>query len=260
MLKRWQNAIAAAVCLCVAIYLYSLGMKTTQSESNERFSFRIVANKVSFLRECRENFSDEPCEDYTFLTVSGKNYYWQKQVEMPILRQRLPLPIWNRVLFAASTPESSRCTMDLVGALDRWLEVNLAKAVLSHIEILPEEVSPCLRLVDHGSGKLISHQFWIFQRGRTAATLTCDVIGSFPNPGCMLTAYVAKGEYTIKLGHMPARMGRSLLEQSPQLIEMLRRNLPENAPDSVKRVKLEEVGELSPNAEKVLSELENGLK
>jgi hypothetical protein len=168
--------------------------------------------------------------------------------------------MWNGISLALESSETSRCTADKITILAHWVNLIEARDEATYIDVLPKEVSACLRLVDHHSRKLISHQFWIFQRGSVAATLTCDTIDAFPNPGCMLTAFVARGAYTIKLGHMPARMARELLMEAPQIVKILHEFLPQDAPEEVKLFNLAGNNEVSSRAEKILLELERKLK
>jgi hypothetical protein len=259
------SRILSTAKLCFNIFL-SLGFASflwadeQTSKKDENFSFRVVANKVTFLEDCKENYSGERCSEYTFLTVSGKFFPAKWAIRSSPLFEKLPLPIWNRISSALVSSETSRCTDDKITILTQWINLIEAREEVTYIDVLPKEVSACLRLVDHHSRKLISHQFWIFQRRSVVATLTCSIIDAFPNPGCLLTAYAARGKYKIKLGHMPARMARELLMEAPQIIKILQASLPQNTPEEVKLFKLEGNGEVSSRTEKILLALESELK
>lgn len=176
-------------------------------------SLRDILPERDIIPFCKKNFSDDPCDGYTHLTLTGPRF----RLPNGPLRQwdKMPAGDLGKINYhVISNPE--RCTAIELSRIENWLDELLAQSTVEPPFITPyiEDYYKC----QFNNGTMQSpsadkSMFLIVGADRFHGNVRCYRAGYAPNPVCRVNLYDRTGTFRQSHGPITARNIRSFIRE-----------------------------------------------
>lgn len=198
----------------------------------ERLFFRMELPETDLVSGCSLNNGAGACDGQAWIILS-EHRPRAETPDMPReLSESLPVPLWEEVA-ARNAMADGACNTAISTDLPNWLASVPKSDEGVTVALLPENLANCQSVTSGIDPQRAHRHFWMLSGTRVVAELRCSLPGTYMEPSCELAAYPEQGAFEVSYSRLPASNIQEIIQQSPEMLAVLDRNLPEDFGRSV---------------------------